>query len=115
MALIKVSKLDKTEIVGEFKHVQCRTATWVEDDGVIVGGKQFHRHVVSPGDDTTGETAETIAICKAVHTPELVEAYKAQFADEVIEDITTFETLVDENGNEYQSEIMPVVPDEPST
>jgi len=36
-------------------------------------------------------------------------------ADEVIEAITTFETLVDENGNEYQSEIMPVVPDEPST
>jgi len=26
-----------------------------------------------------------------------------------VEDITTFKTLVDENGNEYQSEIMPEV------
>ncbi|MBT4668615.1 MAG: hypothetical protein HOC17_03655, partial [Candidatus Ruthia sp.] len=65
MALVKVSKLDKTEIVGEFKHVQCRHATWVEDDGVMIGGKNFHRHVIAPGDDTTGEPAETIAICNA--------------------------------------------------
>jgi len=28
---------------------------------------------------------------------------------EGVADITTFETLVDENGNEYQSEIMPEV------
>ena len=47
MALIKVSEVDKYEVVGEFKHVQCRTATWVEEDGVIVGSKNFHRHVIS--------------------------------------------------------------------
>jgi hypothetical protein len=80
MALVKVSKLDKTEIVGEFKHVQCRHATWVEDDGVMVGGKNFHRHVIAPGDDTTGEPAETIAICNAVHTPEVIAAYEAMLA-----------------------------------
>ena len=80
MALVKVSKLDKTEIVGEFKHVQCRHATWVEDDGVMVGGKNFHRHVIAPGDDTTNEPAETIAICNAVHTPEVIAAYEAMLA-----------------------------------
>jgi len=80
MALVKVSKLDKTEIVGEFKHVQCRHATWVEDNGVMVGGKNFHRHVIAPGDDTTGEPAETIAICNAVHTPEVIAAYEAMLA-----------------------------------
>ena len=77
MALVKVTKLDKTEIVGIHKMVQCRHATWVEDNGVMVGGKNFHRHVIAPGDDTTGEPAETIAICNAVHTPEVIAAYQA--------------------------------------
>ena len=77
MALLKVSQLDKTEIVGEFKHIQCRHATWVEDDGVIVGGKQFHRHVISPNDDVSGEPAETQAIVAAVHTQAIKDAYAA--------------------------------------
>jgi len=77
MALVKISKTDKVEVVGEHKMVQCREATWVEDNGVMVGGKNFHRHVISPGDDTTGEPAETIAICNAVHTPEVIAAYQA--------------------------------------
>ena len=80
MALIKVTELDKTEIVGIHKMVQCREATWVEDNGVMIGGKNFHRHVIAPGDDTTGEPAETIAICNAVHTPEVVAAYEAMLA-----------------------------------
>ena len=80
MALTKVTKVDKIEIVGEYKHVQCREATWVEDDGVMIGGKNFHRHVIAPGDDTTGEPAETIAICNAVHTPEVIAAYEAMLA-----------------------------------
>ena len=75
MALVKVSKLDKTEIVGEYKMVQCRHATWVEDDGVIVGGKEFHRHVISPGDDVSNEPTETQAIVAAVHTPAVISAY----------------------------------------
>jgi hypothetical protein len=77
MALVKRSELDKTEIVGDYKMVQCRVATWVEDDGVMIGGKTFQRHVIAPGDDTTGEPEETIAICNAVHTPSLIDAYKA--------------------------------------
>ena len=77
MALSKVTVVDKVEVVGEHKMVQCREATWVEDNGVMVGGKNFHRHVISPGDDTTGEPAETIAICNAVHTPEVIAAYQA--------------------------------------
>ena len=80
MALVKISKTDKVEVVGEHKMVQCREATWVEDNGVMVGGKEFHRHVIAPTDDTTGEPAETIAICNAVHTPEVIAAYEAQMA-----------------------------------
>ena len=80
MALVKISKTDKVEVVGEHKMVQCREATWVEDDGVMIGGKNFHRHVIAPGDDTTGEPAETIAICNAVHTPAVIAAYEDMVA-----------------------------------
>ena len=85
MTLLKITQLDKTEIVGEHKMVQCRHATWVEDDGVIVGGKQFHRHVISPGDDVSNEPAETQAIVAAVHTPEVVAAYEAFKAEQQAE------------------------------
>ena len=84
MALAKVSQLDKTEIVGEFKQVQCRHAQWVEDDvtGEIIGGKSFHRHVVSPGDDVSNEPAETQAIVAAVHTDAVIAAYVAFQAEQ---------------------------------
>ena len=75
MALVKISKLDKIEIVGEFKHVQCRHATWVEDDGVMVGSKTFSRHVIAAGDDVSNEPAETQAIVAAVHTDAVIAAY----------------------------------------
>ena len=77
MALVKKTVVDKIEVVGEFKHVQCREATWVEDDGVMVGGKNFHRHVISPGDDVSNEPAETQAIVAAVHTDAVIAAYVA--------------------------------------
>jgi hypothetical protein len=82
MALVKISELDKTEIVGEYKMVQCRHATYVQDDvtGEVISAKQFNRHVIAPGDDTTNEPAETIAICNAVHTPAVVAAYKDMLA-----------------------------------
>jgi len=80
MALTKVTQLDKTEIVGPFKHVQCRHATWVEDDGVVIGGKSYSRHVISPNDDVSGEPAETQAIVAAVHTQAIKDAYAAHLA-----------------------------------
>ena len=80
MALVKKTVVDKVEVVGEHKMVQCRHATWVEDDGVVVGGKEFHRHVISPGQDVSDEPAETQAIVAAVHTPEVIAAYEAMLA-----------------------------------
>jgi hypothetical protein len=77
MALVKKTVVDKVEVVGEHKMVQCREATWVEDDvtGEVIGGKTFNRHVIAPGDDTTGEPAETQAIVAAVHTDAVIAAY----------------------------------------
>ena len=89
MALVKISELDKTEIVTNYKMVQCRHAVYVQDDvtGEVIGGKNFHRHVIAPGDDTTGEPAETIAICNAVHTPEVIAAYNEMVAAQALEGV----------------------------
>ena len=65
---------DKIEVVGEYRHVQVRTATVIEEDGVELSSS-FHRHVVAPTDDYSGETDEVKAVCQAVFTPEVVEAY----------------------------------------
>jgi len=82
MALLKKTKLDKTEIVGEFKYVQCRHVTWIEEDGVLVGGKTYHRHVILPNDDVSNESAETQAIVATVHTPEVKEKYATFLAEQ---------------------------------
>lgn len=76
MALTERTEEDKIEIVGQYKHVQVRTATIIEKDGVELT-RSFHRHVVSPGDDTSGESAEVQAICAAVHTADIISAWQA--------------------------------------
>ena len=65
---------DKIEIVGDFKHVQVRSAVIIKRDGVEIS-RSFSRHVVAPNDDITGESAEVQAICNAVHTQALKDAY----------------------------------------
>jgi len=80
MALTERTEEDKIEIVGAFKHVQVRTATIIERDGVEIS-RSFHRHVVNPGEDTSGESAEVQAICATVHTAEIIAAYQASQAE----------------------------------
>ena len=80
MALTEENIIDKYEIVGEFKHLQCRHATVIKRDGVEIS-RSFHRHVIAPGDDVSGEPAEVQAICAAVHTPEIIAAYQEHLAN----------------------------------
>ena len=70
---------DKIEIVGDFKHVQVRTATVIKRDGVEIS-RSFSRHVVAPGADITNESTEVRAICNAVHTQAIKDAYAAHLA-----------------------------------
>ena len=83
MALTEETIQDKIEIVGDYKHVQVRTATVIKRDGVEIS-RSFHRHVVAPDDDITGESAEVQAICNAVHTDEIKAAYAAHLAAQVV-------------------------------
>ena len=81
MALEKVISEDKIEIVGEFKAVQVRTCTKVLEDGVELSSG-YHRHVVVAGQDYSNESAEVRAICNAVHTQAVKDAYAAFISEE---------------------------------
>ena len=76
MAITKEVKIDKLEIVGDFKHVQCREATVVSEDGVELS-RSFHRHVLHPDSDISGEPQETQDVCNAVWTDEVKVAWTA--------------------------------------
>lgn len=79
MALTEESFVDKIEVVGDFAHVQVRTATVIKRDGEEIS-RSFHRHVVAPGDDYSAEEAKVQAVCAAVHTQEVIDAYAAHQA-----------------------------------
>ena len=79
MALAERTEQDKIEVISTYKIVQVRTATVIERDGEEIS-RSFHRHVVAPNDDITGESAEVQAICNAVHTDAVKAAYAAHLA-----------------------------------
>ena len=73
--------LEKIEVVDliealENGCVQVRTKTAFKEDGVEIGSR-FHRHVVAPGDDYSGEDTRVQGICAALHTAEAIAAYQA--------------------------------------
>ena len=80
MALTERTVEDKIEIVGDYKHIQVRTATIIERDGVEIS-RSFHRHVIMAGQDYSNESAEVQAICAAVHTAEVIAAFEASQGD----------------------------------
>ena len=73
---------DKIEIVGDFKHIQVRSAVVIKRDGAEIS-RSFSRHVVAPDistDDLANESTEVQAICAAVHTQAVKDAYAAHLA-----------------------------------
>ena len=76
MALTESTIQDKIEIVGDYKHVQVRTATVIKRDDVEIS-RAFSRHVVAPDADISGESTEVQAICAVVHTDAVKAAYAA--------------------------------------
>ena len=84
MALTERTIIDKYEVVGDFKHIQCRYATVIERDGVEIS-RSFHRHVIAPSEDVTGEPQEVQALAALMHTPEVIAAYEAHVASQASE------------------------------
>ena len=86
MALTEETVQDKIEIVGDYKILQVRTATVIKRDGVEIS-RSFSRHVVAPdisATDLANESTEVQAICTAVHTDAIKEAYAAHLAAQVL-------------------------------
>ena len=73
MALIEKQIVDKVEIL-ESNSIQVRTANVIEKDGVEIT-RTFHRHVVHPSNDISGEDAKVQAVANAVWTEEIIAAY----------------------------------------
>lgn len=77
--LTETVEVDQIEVVGQFSLLQVRTATVVRRDGQEIA-RSFHRHVVCPGEDLTGQDPKVVSIANALHTPELIAAFEAQKA-----------------------------------
>ena len=65
MTLEKKVFLDKLEILPELKIVQVRTATIITDNGVEIS-RSFHRSVLNPNDDVSGQEPFVQKIFKVV-------------------------------------------------
>jgi hypothetical protein len=75
MALEKKTVTGQIE-VGELGTIGLRTDTVVLDDGVEIS-RNFHRKVLAPNDDVSGEDAKVQAVANAVWTDEVKAAYAA--------------------------------------
>ena len=78
MALTETTEYDKIEVVGKYKAVQVRKATVIKKDGVELT-RSFERYVLHPDMDLSqrSEPNEVVAICNAVWTQEVKDAWKA--------------------------------------
>ena len=83
MAITKETIQDKIEVVGDFKHIQVRTATVIKEDGKEIS-RSFHRHVVSPDSDSTNESADVKAMVAQFHTDAVKKAYADHIAKQDI-------------------------------
>ena len=94
MALTESIEYDKIEVVSAYKNVQVRKATVIKKDGVELT-RSFNRFVLDPGtldasdnlvdnpldkepDGTTAIADEVKAVCTAVWTTSVKDAWKAK-------------------------------------
>lgn len=74
-------KISFDHTITEIGHIQVRKITRILDDGKEIS-KQYHRHVVDPGQDTTGEDDRTKVLAATIHTKEVVDNYKNILAEQ---------------------------------
>ena len=80
MALSEETVQDKIEIIKPFNMLQIRTATIIKKDGVEIS-RSFHRHVVAPDADVSGESDDVKALATQFHTDAIKTAYAAHLAE----------------------------------
>jgi|TARA_Y100000033_G_scaffold41970_1_gene42751 hypothetical protein len=75
MAITKETQIGKIEVVGKYKSVQVRTDTVVIEDGEELSRK-YHRHILYPDAVIAEEHLEVQAVCNAVWTQDVKDAYE---------------------------------------
>ena len=82
MALTERATLGAITILSD-GQLQVRVDTVVEKDGHEIA-RNYHRYVVNPGDDLSGELARTQTIGRAVHTPDVIKAFDQARTDKEV-------------------------------
>jgi hypothetical protein len=80
MALTERTMNDKIEVLhlaAGYPVVQVRTATIIMRDDQEIS-RNFHRHVLTPDADLSGEDADVVAIATVVFTADAQAAYAAR-------------------------------------
>ena len=75
MALTERTEVGQRTVLPD-GQIQVRTDTVIERDGVDIS-RSYHRHVVAPGDDVSREDASVQTVANAVHTADVIAAYRA--------------------------------------
>jgi len=81
MAITKETQIGKIEVVGKHKSVQVRTDTVVMEDNEELSRK-YHRHTLAPNAVITDEHSEVQAVCNAVWTQDVKDAYATFLANQ---------------------------------
>jgi hypothetical protein len=85
MALTETVNIDKIEIAGDW-NIQVRQATVIEKDGVQVA-RSFHRWVLTPDMDISGQEQKVQDICNVAWTDEVKSAYEAFKAEQALKGV----------------------------
>jgi len=78
--LTERKEIDQIEIVQQW-NIQVRQATIIERDGEFVSNS-FHRWVLTPDSDISGQEQKVQDICNAAWTPEVRQAYETFKAEQ---------------------------------
>lgn len=79
MALTERVEIGHRDVLA-YGQIEVRTDTIIERDGVEIS-RTYHRHVINPGADYSGEHESVQRSCRAEHTPEVIAAYEARMAE----------------------------------
>jgi hypothetical protein len=74
MALTERTQIGSCEVLPD-GQIQVRTDTIIEKDGVEMS-RSFHRHVIVPGADVSGEDATVQKVANTIHTAEVITAFR---------------------------------------
>ena len=80
MALTENTSIDRIEVI-EHGFIQVRQATVIKRDGEFVS-RTFHRWVLTPDSDISGQEQKVKDICNAAWTDEVKAAYETFKAEQ---------------------------------